>query len=216
MQMVDLTIPIFHGIESYPGEPGGAFLPFASIQRNGFLSHQLLLYSHGGTHVDAPSHFLPKGSDVMAMPLEQLIGPVVVADVDVHEREIGLNDIHWSRDLRSGDRVLLRTGWGSHWGRDDYFEAFPNIGLETAEYVATQGVVLLGLDTPTPHAHKAQEVHEILLKRNIIIIEGLINLEKISSTQGVLICLPLPGVGLDGAPARVVFVDNLDDGSVEQ
>ncbi len=220
MAIVDLTIPIYHGMESFPGEPGGAFIRFASIEGQGFLSHQLLLYSHGGTHVDAPSHFLHDGSDVMAMPLERLIGPAMVADVDVreHGKDLALKDIRWPKEPHAGDRVLLRTGWGKHWGREDYFDSFPNLSIEVARFIADKGVAVLGLDTPTPNAQAAQAIHEILLGQGIIIIEGLVNLEQITVSKGLLMCLPLAVVGLDGAPARVVFATNsandkvIDDG----
>lgn len=210
MPMIDLTIPIDHGIESFPGEPGSFFIPFASIARQGFLSHQMLLYSHGGTHVDAPRHFLPGGGDVASMPLDKLVGPAMVADVKVQGEEIRLADIHWPRVPAPGDRVLLRTGWGRHWGRDDYFASFPNLGLEVAQYLAEKGVGLLGLDTPTPHSKEPLAVHEALLSREIVIVEGLVNLERITGTEGMLLCLPLPLVGLDGAPARVVYIEDGD------
>lgn len=207
MPIVDLTIPLVDGIASYPGEPGGAFIQFASIKEQGFLSHQLLLYSHGGTHVDAPSHFLPQGSDVMAMRLDSLIGPAIVADVPTYSAEIQLSDIHWPREPQAGDRILLRTGWGSHWGQPDYFSDSPNLSIAVAQYLSDKGIALLGIEMPTPNTDEPQAIHEILLGHDIIIIEGLINLEKIAGSEGVLICLPLAAVGLDGAPARVVFTD---------
>lgn len=210
MLVFDLTIPIQHGIESFPGEPGGFFVPFASIEGQGFLSHQMLLYSHGGTHVDAPRHFLQGGSDVAAMPLTRLMGPAMVVDAVPRDRSVRLSDIHWPRDPEPGDRVLLRTGWGTHWGQPDYFSSFPNLGLDVVHYLAHQRIAVLGLDTPTPNEEDPRAVHEILLGQQIILIEGLINLERIPTCDGVLICLPLPVVGLDGSPARVVFVTDLD------
>ncbi|MCY0900287.1 MAG: cyclase family protein [Firmicutes bacterium] len=208
MVLIDLSIPICDGMQSFPGEPGSSFIRFASLETMGFVSHQLLLYSHGGTHVDAPRHFLHNGGDVAGMALERLIGPSMVADVPFYrDRTIGLGDIQWPRRPTMGDRVLIRTGWGEHWGASDYFTGFPNLSIDVARYLASCGVVLVGLDTPTPHAEMAQEIHEILLGSGIIIVESLVNLDRISSPYGTLICLPLPMVGMDGAPARVVFAE---------
>jgi arylformamidase len=210
MPVFDLTIPIYHGIESFPGEPGSFFVPFASIEGQGFLSHQMLLYSHGGTHVDAPRHFLQDGGDVAAMPLDRLMGSAMVVDVVPRGRSVQLSDIQWPREPKSGDRILLRTGWGKHWGQTDYFSAFPNLEMDVVRYLAQQGIAVLGLDTPTPNDEDPRAVHEILLGQQIILIEGLINLECIPTWEGVLICLPLPMVSLDGSPARVVFVTDSD------
>jgi arylformamidase len=204
---IDLTIPIEDGIPSYPGEPAGYFLPFSRLDTGGFVSHQLLLYSHLGTHVDAPAHFLEGGGGVETISLERLIGPAVVVDATLPEgaRELRPSDIRAPRPICEGDRVVLRTGWDKYWGAPQYFTGFPQIGETLARYFVERHICLLGMDTPTPHATKGQEVHETLLKGDVIILEGLANLTAVEKPEGSLVCLPLPLVGVDGSPARVVW-----------
>ncbi len=205
MALIDLTIPMDQGVESCPGEPRGYFMPFATIEEHGWASHQLLLYTHGGTHVDAPSHFVPGGTDVASMPLDTLIGPALVADATPDGEDITMAAIKWPREPRPGDRVIIRSGWETLQGTPEYFTQTPCLGLDVASYLAEKGVVMVGLDLPTPNRHHPHEVHDILLGKQIVIIEALTNLTRIPTAEGTLICLPLPLVALDGSPARVVF-----------
>ena len=159
MALIDLTIPMGQGVESCPGEPRGYFMPFATIEEHGWASHQLLLYTHGGTHVDAPSHFVPGSADVASMPLDTLIGPALVADARPGGEDITTAAIKWPRETRQGT--------------PEYFTQTPCLGLDVASYLAEKGVVMVGLDLPTPNRHHPHEVHDILLGKQIVIIEAL-------------------------------------------
>jgi arylformamidase len=206
VSLIDLTIPLEDGTPSFPGEPGGHFLPFASFAAQGFVAHQLLLYTHLGTHIDAPAHFLPGGAGVERWPLDQLIGPAMVVRLrEGAAGEVDREDFVWPRPVREGDRVLLHTGWDRHWGSPAYFTGFPSLSPACATFLADAGVALVGMDTPTPHEHRPEEVHRILLGGGVAILEGLTGLGRIPHPFGELICLPLPLVGLDGAPVRAVF-----------
>lgn len=207
MNLIDLTIPIEHGISSYPGEPGGYFIPFSELGNGGFRAHQLLLYTHLGTHLDAPSHFVPKGYGVDQIPLDSLVGKALVVDVLGTDEKGEIREEHLAipRDIQVGDKIVLRTGWHRQWGKSTYFENFPNISIDLASYFVSQQISLLAMDTPTPHAKLAREVHELLLEQNIVIVEGVTNLDSVSEPDGWLICLPLPLKGMDGSPARVVW-----------
>lgn len=206
--MLDLTLPVTSGMKSSPGEPGGYFLPFADLDDDaGFAAHQLVLYSHLGTHMDAPSHFLRNGSTIDQVPLAQVIGHAMVATATLRPGETALaeQDLDFPEPLAPGARVLLCTGWDRHWGSDRYFHGFPNVSERLARHLADHRIGLLGLDTPTPHETRPREVHEILFEAGVAIVEGLTGLSAIAGTTGELICTPLPLVGVDGSPVRAVW-----------
>lgn len=209
MKYIDLTIPIEHGTPSFPGEPAGYFLPFSDLHSGDFRAHQLILYTHLGTHLDAPSHFLQGGRGVDEIPLDSLMGNALLVDSvgTDHKAEIHNCHLQLVDDIRPGSKIVLRTGWHKHWGQADYFTDFPNLSLEVAEYLVGQGISLLAIDMPTPHATLGKEVHELLLGNNVVIVEGLVNLDQIENPNGWLICLPLHLRGMDGSPARVVWCD---------
>lgn len=210
MALIDLTIPMENGrIESCPGEPAGFFMPFATIADHGWASHQLLLYTHGGTHLDAPAHFIAGGPDVASLPLEAMNGAALVADVRVGDDEVfELDQVTFPRAPAAGDRLLLRTGWETRRGSPDYFTRSPHFGLELAQYLVNCGVRLIGLDLPTPNRRHPQQVHQIILGAGVVLVEALTNLSKITKPTGHITCLPLPLVGLDGSPARAIWTQD--------
>ena len=208
MPVLDLTLPVTSGMRSSPGEPRGYFLPFADLDdAAGFTAHQLMLYSHLGTHMDAPSHFLEGGKTIEQVPLTQVIGPAMVAAATLRSgtTELTEEDLELPEPLAPGARLLLFTGWDRHWGTSHYFHGFPNVSERLARFLADHQVGLLGMDTPTPHETRPREVHEILLQAGVAIVEGLTGLSAIAGTTGELLCTPLPLVGVDGSPVRAVW-----------
>lgn len=205
--LIDLTLPMSDDMPSCPGEPGGVFVPFATMAIQGFVSHQLLLYTHLGTHVDAPNHFAVSANGVDDWDVTQLCGPAMVvrprADAP---RDLLPDSLLWPRPPRAGDRLIIATGWDAHWGHPEYFHNFPQITEELGTYLADRRIAMLALDTPTPHDDKAEALHRTLLGANVVVVEGLARAHSIPGSFGAVFCLPLPLAGLDGSPARVIFV----------
>jgi kynurenine formamidase len=87
-----------------------------------------------------------------------------------------------SIDIRPGDIVLLHTGWGSLWMKDNarFTANAPGIGLGAAQFLVGEEVVMVGADTwsvevvPNPDSTLAFPVHQLFLPRNgIYIFENL-------------------------------------------
>ena len=76
---------------------------------------------------------------------------------------------------------------------------------EAALYLAERQVRLVGADYLSVGGFRANgaEVHQILLKAGIWLIEGL-NLKRVRPGRVQLVCLPLKIAGGDGAPARAL------------
>jgi len=84
--------------------------------------------------------------------------------------------------LQPGDAVLIHTGWGTHWGKDNarYQASSPGIGVAAAEWLASQDPMLVGADNsavevaPNPDAQLTGPVHQIMLVVNgIHLLENL-------------------------------------------
>jgi len=115
-------------------------------------------------------------------------------------------------ELRPGDVVLIRTGWGKFW--DDagkYISAVhsPGPGLDGAKWLSGRGVFAAGSDTApfefTPSPEMSVHAH-LLVERGIHIIECL-NLEALSAsgvTEFLFVALPLKIRGGTGSPIRPV------------
>ena len=88
--------------------------------------------------------------------------------------------------ISSGDVVLIHTGWGALWMKDN--ERFganaPGIGMEAAQYLVDQEIVLVGSDTwgtevlPNPDASLSFPVHQLLIAKN-----GIYNMENLATEE---------------------------------
>lgn len=192
----------------YPGNPEIRFRSHSSIER-GDRSNvtALALGSHSGTHVDAPSHFLPGGSPVDRIPLDRLIGPAAVLDLPVELASVGAADLA-RHDLRGHRRVLLRTRNSAAAAGTRFTSDYCALTADGAEYLIDRGVELVGIDALSiePFGSADFAVHHLLLGRGVVIVEGL-DLSSISAGVYQLVCLPLRLQGLDGAPARAVLLE---------
>ncbi|WP_194396341.1 cyclase family protein [Microbacterium atlanticum] len=208
-RIIDLSMPVPDGMEVYPGEPVPRFRPISTHEADGFEMWELKLFSHLGTHVDAPAHFIRGGDTSEKLPLRSMIGPVVVLDVTVDSPGgvIAHEDIAAHDDrIRAAGRVILRTGWDGLVGTADYWEPWPQVSPATAAHLAELGITFLGLDTPGPSHTQMHEVHEVLLEAGCVIGESLVNLRELSE-DSFLICLPVKVAGVDAAPARIVAIE---------
>jgi len=84
--------------------------------------------------------------------------------------------------LQPGDAVLIHTGWGKLWGKDNarYMKTCPGIGVAAAEWLAKQDPMLVGADNwpvevaPNPDPQISLPVHQIMLAVNgIHLLENL-------------------------------------------
>ena len=91
--------------------------------------------------------------------------------------------------LQPGDAVLIHTGWGTLWGKDNarYQRASPGIGTAAAEWLAKQDPMLVGADngavevSPNPDAQLAGPVHQIMLVVNGIHLLENLRLDELAS-----------------------------------
>jgi arylformamidase len=211
LQIFDATVPISELMPVWPGDPRIKIEPVSSIARgDAYNASQLSLSSHTGTHVDAPYHFIQRGLTVDKLPLELLIGPALVAEVDGLEgntiQVFDLARLQFPRDIT---RLLLKTSNSYFWeDRLSEFEYnFVHLGPKTAEWIVKRGIKLIGVDYLSIEALGAREheVHRTLLEAGVVIVEGL-NLSRVPAGRCQVMCLPLRIEGCDGAPARVLVI----------
>lgn len=176
----------------------------AEVRYAGALTRvtSLRLTTHTGTHVDSPYHFAVSDQTVDRLPLNSLIGPARVYDLQ------GFQAIT-AEDLRRAGvggtrRVLIKTD-NSRWIRTGPLPDLPaHLTDGAAAYLIEEGVLLLGLDGLTVDAPDRAEVHLALFRAGVVILET-IDLAAVAPGDYELICLPLRIAGGDGAPARAVL-----------
>jgi len=206
-KIIDVSVSLQEGMVVWPGSKGFRLRQTMCLERGHAANvSQLDCDVHIGTHVDAPRHFLKDGATVEQLPMDILIGPAVVAYLpEVHTITVSvLNDLVLPAGTK---RLLLRTSNSELWaaGVSEFREDFVALTAEAATWVVDRGIRLIGVDYLSVQRYEDNPgVHQILLGRGVIIIEGL-NLSNVLPGSYELICLPLKLVGAEGAPARAVL-----------
>ncbi len=199
----------------YPEMSQISFMPPTKIEVVKQMPHiqQLTIATHVGTHIDAPFHFFAEGATIDQIPTDKLVGEGVILDIAKESQQIvRAEDLDESKpEARQGDFVLLRTGWGTKFGQEDY-SRHPYLDRSAAEWLLDRKVPVFGIDTVTPELPEKLRppnfdfpIHHMLLAKGTLIIENL-NLKAIAGVRARIIALPLKIRGGDGAPARVVAV----------
>jgi arylformamidase len=171
-----------------------------------FLLSSVRTTLHLGAHTDAPNHYDPSGVGIAERPLGYYFGPCQVITVRLQPgRRIRPKDIGETRILAS--RVLFRTGSypdPDHWNGD-----FNSLSVELIDKLASQGVVLVGIDTPSidPAEDKVLESHQAAARHDLAILEGIV-LAHVSDGLYTLAALPLRLEGADSSPVRAVLIDD--------
>jgi len=199
------------------GKRGVEFETTRILAEDGWNALKLKLYSHAGTHMDAPHHFIDGAGTIDELDLAGCIGPARVIDLT----GVGAGELitveHLgaaAEDIREGDRLLLKTGWSGRAGTGEYRDKLPRISIELARWLAERKVALIGVEPPSVadvhNIPEVTEVHRTLLSAGIVIVEGLTNLEALTQEVVELIALPLKIAGGDGSPARVVAIEEVE------
>jgi arylformamidase len=208
MKIVDLSHTISPDMPVYPGTEPPMFSTACTIEGIGFMEKKITLYSHTGTHMDAPSHIIPGAKTLDQMPPDRFVGKGAVVDIRGNNGsaiDIELLKPHQGR-IEGSEFLLLHTGWGDLWGEEAYLNGFPVLSHDAAAWLA--GFSLKGIGADTISADEAESttfpIHTIFLKRDIVIIENLTNLGALPDTEFVFTCFPLKIEEADGSPVRAV------------
>jgi arylformamidase len=203
---IDITVPMRTGMVHWPGDPE-VRIDRVHDMSNGADANvsQMALGTHTGTHMDPPLHYLPDGVGLDQMPPSVSIGPARVIEI-LDGRSIRPHELLAS-EIEPGERILFKTRNSARcWKTDRFVEDYVYVSREAAEYLATTGALLVGIDylSVGPYQGDGTVIHRTLLRAGIWILEGL-DLSRVQPGHYDLVCLPLRIVDSDGAPARAVL-----------
>jgi len=202
-ELFDITLPMSTELACWPGDAPFRFV-WTCRRSDGESVNvgQVSMSVHTGTHIDAPFHFSDAGPTVENLSLEPFIGPARVIDLSGRST-IQRQDLE-QFDLSQTPRVLLRTGaWLEH---HLFPQAIPTMTPDVPGWLASQGVILVGVDVPSVDAIESKDlpIHLALGAHRIAILESL-HLACVPEGVYELIALPLKLVGADGAPVRAIL-----------
>ncbi len=214
MGLIDLTQTFADGMFGLSSLPRITVAHQRTIAEHGVNVTLIDCAVHSGTHVDAPCHFIDGGRDVSQLRLEDVSGEAVCLDVPATpEQEITSDHLERAaQDLRSGDLVLIHTGFGPLFTKDpERYRHHPFLSQEAASWLVERGARMVALDIPTPDRPEWLRppgfdfpVHRTLLGNEVLVAEHLANLDRVAGRRFRVYAFPLPIRHGDGSPVRFV------------
>ncbi len=177
------------------------------------------LITHNGTHLDAPYHFastMDKGERAITIdevPLDWCFQPGVKLDFRhfadgyvVTADDVAAELARIGHALSPLEIVVVNTGAGERYGRDDYVSAGCGMGYDATMYLLERGVRLTGTDGwswDAPFVHTRErylatgdpsliwEGHKAGRDIGYCHLEKLHNLEALPATGFMISCFPV-------------------------
>jgi arylformamidase len=191
----------------FPGSPQPSFIEWSKFEIHGYSSEVMFLSTHTGTHIDAPSHFIPDSRTIDKIKVSRFVSRSILIKIPKKaDQQITLNDIINCK-INANDTVVFATGWEKRFKNDNYMMNNPGLSLDAAEYLVSNKVNAVAIDGPSIDrgVDNNFNIHSALLSNDIPIIENLCNLEELSSAKSfTLIVNPLKLVGASGSPIRAI------------
>ena len=223
-EYVEVGYPIYTGMPVYPGLPEVTLAPREQIANGDYWNGTVLsIYTHAGTHVDAPCHYVEGAKGIDEVPIADFIykRPLLLSTfwepghlVDVAEmRQLG------GDALFEADILFFNTG---HWRFRDtnfpqYYTDFPALSPEAAEYIRTElpRVKAVAIDTLSIEnmglgatngfrTHNAFLNPDLFAERTLLIYEDYNPEPLIGKTLLSAFTAPLRLAGRDGTVVNIV------------
>ena len=209
-QYIDISPQISEKMAVFPGDVSYKRKVHMSVESGdhiGLSSFESTV--HLGAHADAPSHYGKSEPGIDQVSLKPYMGLAQVIHIQI-EKSDRIRPEHIQDIEIKAPRVLFFTGSfpdPNQWNSD-----FNSLSPELIEFLHSQNVILVGIDTPSvdPAESKSLESHQMLLKTNMRVLEGLV-LKNTSAGLYQLIALPLALKEADASPVRAILLDSNAD-----
>jgi len=214
--LVDLSMPLSEGLPRWKVSFESEYGTFC------YKTSRIGLSVHTATHLDAPLHYVARGASVDQFPLDLAVCEAAIVDLT----HVGRNQAIDTADLRTRfpedcpEAAILRTDWDRKWWNTPFFwDESPYLTRGAASWLAERRVRIVGYDFPQEYAIRNIAkglasfddfvVHDELLSRGIWQLEYLTNLHHLGANRVTLLVCPLPLVGLEGSPVRVLAAPHM-------
>jgi len=221
MKIIDLSHPMKNGMPVYPDDKPPSIQKDLTHDKDGVQVIRLSISTHTGTHLDTPRHFFADGKTTGNIDLKNFFGRAILIDCREfgQHQQIPLSHIlKFKEKLKSADFALICTAWDQHWETAIYFDHFPVLSRDAAEFLARANLKGIGLDFPSIDGIDSTNYpnHNLVLKKGIIIIENLTNLGTLIDETFQFSAFPLKISDGDGSPVRAVAMIDLKKNEIRK
>jgi arylformamidase len=216
MRPIELSHHLYPGQEEYHllAETGmvDEFLPDYRGKRppgQWYIMTKVNMWSHVGTHMEAPFHYQEDGMDIADVPLQQVVGECLLIDFSDKgvAESISLAELQARcQGLGKGDILFVRTGLDHNYRTErshdrPYFSEEAIRWLAQDVQIACLGVDCSGIEERT---QPRQPNHKMLFDHGIPLIEHLAHLDQIPVERFYVAAVPLRLHGVDASPLSVI------------
>jgi len=188
LKIVKLSYDISEKDPIFTGNPKNKIELVNSLQKDGVETHMIHLFTHNGTHIDLPRHYIG-GKDITSYPINRFIF-----------NRVQITDYYNMKLENKKDLLLVRTSCKRH--KKDY----SYITTEMAEKISKYDYKCVGIDTLSIGSIKykveAKKTHSVLFKKGILILEDL-DLRKLNRIPKRVFAIPLFVKGIEASPTTV-------------
>ncbi|MDD4296161.1 MAG: cyclase family protein [Ruminiclostridium sp.] len=176
MKLIDLSHKIEENMPVYPGDSKTKLQQVKHLNVDKYNNHTLEINMHSGTHIDSPMHLTDSKNYMSDLPLESFIADGSI--FDVRNQSVIKFETEYEKLIKEDSIVLLYTGYDKYYGTKEYYENHPCVDMELCKLLIKKNIKMLGMDTPSPDRYPF-EIHKLLFKNNIYILENLTNLDQL-------------------------------------
>ncbi len=207
---IDISVPLSPGMTVYPGDCAtSSFLAMEPGPDQPVTVSHWTLSAHAGTHLDAPSHYIPGARRIDQFRPSELAFRALVCTAEPPGRNVDLPLVRRLQvHLGECDAVLFRTRTNADWIRQPFDHGHGAILHDAAEALAhLDHLRLVGIDylTVEPPGASPERTHLHLLGAGKLILES-IDLTDVNDGFHGLVCLPLALKDAEAAPTRAVLI----------
>jgi arylformamidase len=211
-RIYDISLTISDAFPVWPGDAPIEFQPIARIDDGASANvTRISMPNHCVTHVDPPRHYLADGATLDRVPLERWIGPCQVIEIAAEIDRIEPEHLDSAGIAPETKRLLFKTRNSAHWRKNPitFDTAYVALSQAAARWIVDRGIKLIGIDALSfePFDDEEGVVHRLILGNDVLAVEGL-DLAVVAPGYYDLICLPLKLQDGDGAPARVILLQD--------
>lgn len=206
MNYIDISLAVSKNIPVWPGSPAPDVRLYQSMSEGSPSNNSMLsMELHGGTHFDAPLHFLPQGKSSDTSDLMSFLGVCYVADVS-GSRVISDETLE-NAAIPNTERLLIKTGNSALYAEKQFSKTYAALDESAARWILKRNMRLVGFDYLSIECFENDgfSVHKLLLQHDVIILEGL-NLHEVVPGVYTLLALPLRLQGTEAAPVRAILL----------
>ena len=193
MKIIDISRDVL-SCPVFPGDPVASLERVKNIDDDcQYNLSKIDMCLHNGTHMDAPLHFLPNGSDITEMDMEKFIGPCAVIETNVSIITGAMVEEYFPRNVK---KILVKSN-----GKAVFHES-------AASELYYLGYELVGTDGMTVEPEGSDgRPPRVFMMNDIAVLENL-DLSNVKSGEYFLCATPLKIAGAEAAPVRAILISD--------